>query len=75
MCVAEAQSSGALVALSFPQALQIRMLTSHFVNGAIPLSLVLVKVSESACVLLNGKFTVCTEQLEHAVHFMAVYLG
>lgn len=49
----------------FCQPLQILVLTSHFVNGSESIILDLaVKVSGTACILLNGKFTVCIEELD-----------
>lgn len=60
----------------FPQALQILTLTSHSVNGSdLIIPGLILEVSGTACILLNDKFILCIEQLEHAVHIMAVYLG
>lgn len=51
------------------------MFTSHSVNSSEPIILDLaVKVSGTACILLNGKFTICIEQLEHPVHITTIYL-
>lgn len=60
------------------------MLTSHFINVGDPIVTGLIlKAPETACflpflfalLLLNGTFVVCMEQLEHAVHIIAIYLG
>lgn len=57
-------------------ALHELMLTSHFMNVSdLIVTGLILKVSEAACVLLNGTFVVCTEQLEHALHIITVYLG
>lgn len=48
----------------------------HCMNGSDPIITGLIlKVSGTACILLNGKFIVCIEQLEHTVHIIAIYLG
>lgn len=44
-------------------------------NGSEPIILDLtVEVLGTACILLNGKFTICIEQLEHSVHITSIYL-
>lgn len=63
----------------FPRALHVLMLTSHFMNVSDPIATGLVlkgsRTQETACVLLNGTFIVCIEQLEHAVHIIVIYVG
>lgn len=45
-------------------------------NGSDPIITDLIlKVSGTACILLNGKFIVCIGQLEHTVRIIAIYLG